>query len=101
MLTGTKPAAQSRTIQASLAALLIALWTPIVLAVGALLALVGIDVDVQAWTGFAADGAVSMTEWLAILRDVVIAVLAWLAIKYRATATNTVQGIVRSARSDA
>ncbi len=90
MLYGTKPAAQSRTIRAAAGALVIALWVPICLAVGALLALVGVHIDTQAWAGFASDQVISMTEWLSILRDVVIAFLAWLAIRFRATATNKI-----------
>lgn len=90
MLYGIKPAAQSRTIQAAAGALIIALWAPLCLAVGALLTLVGVHVDTQAWAGFASDQVISGAEWLSILRDVVIAGLAWLAIRFRATATNKI-----------
>lgn len=90
MLNGNKTAAKSRTIQAAAGALVIALWAPLCLAFGALLGLVGVHIDAQAWVGFAGDQVISGTEWLAVLRDVVIAGLAWLAIRFRTTATNKI-----------
>lgn len=91
-MTGTKPTGASKTVQVSLASLLILLWTPLCLAVGALLTLVGIDVNAAAWTVYGDDGVIDSGEWLAIGRDLLLAVLAGFAIRFRKTAEKFLTG---------
>lgn len=92
IMTGTKPTGTSKTVKVSFAALLIALWAPLCLLVGAVLGLFGLDVNAAEWTVYADDGAIDAGEWLAIGRDLVLAILAALAIRFRKTASKFLTG---------
>ena len=90
-----KAASESRTVRASLLALLLVVWAPLVLAVGALAGVLGLDLDAAGWTTYGDDGVIDAAERWAIVRDTVVAVLAWLSIRYRIGARAVITSLLR------
>lgn len=95
-MDATKPAVASRTNQSAFTIILIALWVPLCLAVGAVAGLLGVDLDAASWVGYGDDDVISKAEWLAIVRDLVIATLAYLAIRFRNGAFERISGLFRT-----
>lgn len=83
---------QSRTVLSALAALLLAVWQPLVLGVGGLLVSLGLDVDPTAWVALADDGELTRGDFFIIVRDLVIATLMLLVIHFRRITTELISG---------
>ena len=92
MQNETKPALQSKTVRTGLTLILVTIWQPLVMLVGALLTVVGVQVDTAAWIPYAADGAIGVEEWLSIVRDVALPLIGLLVIRYRTGAKTAIQG---------
>ena len=87
-----KPAIQSSTVKAGLTLILITLWPAFVAAATAITALLGLDVNANAWLPYAEDGQVQVAEWLAIGQDLLLPVIGLLVIRFRKQATTVVSG---------
>lgn len=88
-------AIQVQTIRRALLVLVVAIWQPLVIAVGTLLASVGIHVDYMAWVALAEDGTLTGADALIIARDVLIAVLMLLVIRLQRAAAGGARGLLR------
>lgn len=89
----TKPLKDSRTAQSSILVVLLAVWSPLMLTLDAVLGFFGVPLDAAAWAAFSDDDVISRGELLAIMRDVIMAGLALAAIYFRKAATSTIKGV--------
>ena len=69
-MNNSQPALKSGTVRTGITLILITIWKPLVMLVGGVLLLVGLQVDTATWIPYADDGAISAAEWFAIARDV-------------------------------
>lgn len=92
-MTESKPLKDSKTAQSSILVVLLAVWSPLMITLDAVLGFFGIPLDAASWSTFSDDGVIARGELLAILRDVVMAGLALAAVFFRKRATSTIKGV--------